>query len=67
MPQVAQAAPERKAQGRDDYLDGAAQRRTSCRASAAHGTIRPRRNPERTYTLLNRESPEFVRFINPGD
>ncbi len=24
-------------------------------------------NPERTYTLLNRESPEFTRFINPGD
>jgi hypothetical protein len=24
-------------------------------------------NPERTYTLLNTESPEFVRFINPGD
>src|SRR6187431_3213388 len=24
-------------------------------------------NPERTYTLLNRENPEFVRFINPGD
>ena len=24
-------------------------------------------NPERSYTLLNRESPEFVRFINPGD
>ena len=23
--------------------------------------------PERTYTLLNQESPEFVRFINPGD
>ncbi len=23
--------------------------------------------PERTYTMLNRESPEFVRFINPGD
>ena len=23
--------------------------------------------PERTYTLLNRESPEFMRFINPGD
>jgi len=23
--------------------------------------------PQRTYTLLNRESPEFVRFINPGD
>lgn len=24
-------------------------------------------NPERTYTLLLEESPEFVRFINPGD
>jgi hypothetical protein len=24
-------------------------------------------NPVRTYTLLNHESPEFVRFINPGD
>ncbi len=25
------------------------------------------RNPERSYSLLNRESPEFVRFVNPGD
>lgn len=24
-------------------------------------------NPERTYTLLNSESPAFIRFINPGD
>lgn len=24
-------------------------------------------NPERTYTLLNQESPEFIRFINPSD
>ncbi len=24
-------------------------------------------NPERSYTLLNRESYEFIRFINPGD
>lgn len=24
-------------------------------------------NPERSYTLLNRESPEFIRFMNPGD
>ena len=24
-------------------------------------------NPERTYTLLNYENPDFVRFINPGD
>jgi hypothetical protein len=26
-----------------------------------------RGTPERTYTLLNDESPEFVRFINPSD
>lgn len=24
-------------------------------------------NPKRTYTLLNKESPEFIRFINPSD
>src|SRR5688572_29492117 len=24
-------------------------------------------NPVRSYTLLNHESPEFVRFMNPGD
>jgi hypothetical protein len=24
-------------------------------------------NPVRTYTLLNYESPEFIRFVNPGD
>ncbi len=24
-------------------------------------------NPERSYSLLNRESPEFVRFVNPSD
>src|SRR5262249_41627667 len=24
-------------------------------------------NPERTYTLLNREAPEFIRFMNPSD
>lgn len=24
-------------------------------------------NPERTYTLLNKESPEFIRFMNPSD
>jgi hypothetical protein len=23
--------------------------------------------PKRTYTLLNKESPEFIRFVNPGD
>ncbi|MFA5682956.1 MAG: hypothetical protein WC995_00165 [Lysobacteraceae bacterium] len=24
-------------------------------------------NPKRTYTALNKEAPEFVRFVNPGD
>jgi hypothetical protein len=24
-------------------------------------------NPKRSYTLLNRESPDFVRFVNPSD
>lgn len=24
-------------------------------------------NPKRTYTLLNREAPEFIRFTNPSD
>jgi Zn finger protein HypA/HybF involved in hydrogenase expression len=24
-------------------------------------------NPERSYAQLNRESPEFIRFVNPGD
>ncbi len=24
-------------------------------------------NPERSYSLLNRETPEFVRFVNPSD
>ncbi len=24
-------------------------------------------NPKRSYSLLNREAPEFIRFVNPGD
>jgi hypothetical protein len=24
-------------------------------------------NPERSYTLLNHEAPEYIRFVNPGD
>ena len=24
-------------------------------------------NPERSYTLLNKEAPEYIRFVNPGD
>ena len=44
-------------------------------ADKLRGHVRPRdaalwptsANPPRTYAALNRESPEFVRFINPGD
>ncbi len=31
------------------------------------GKWRNASNPERSYTLLNDERPEFIRFINPGD
>ncbi|TVQ61937.1 MAG: hypothetical protein EA379_05865 [Phycisphaerales bacterium] len=39
---------------------------------AAHGhadplTLHGSRNPENTYALLNQETPEFIRFVNPGD
>ncbi len=33
----------------------------------ALGTLHGSRNPEATSALLNQESPEFIRFINPGD
>ena len=41
----------------------------------SHAHIHPRfpdawrssANPVRSYTLLNHESPEFIRFVNPGD
>ncbi|WP_407699253.1 hypothetical protein [Sphingopyxis yananensis] len=32
--------------------------------AAWHGTSA---NPERSYTLLNKEAPEFIRFVNPSD
>jgi hypothetical protein len=47
------------------------------RAAMARAHVEPRfprlwrspasANPERSYTLLNRERPEFVRFVNPSD
>ena len=41
--------------------------RTCCRAIRRAGTIRARPIPKQSYTLLNREAPEFVRFVNPSD
>lgn len=32
-----------------------------------HGPRHTSANPERSYSWLNAESPEFTRFINPGD
>jgi cytochrome c551/c552 len=32
-----------------------------------HGSLHGSRNPEATAALLNQESPEFIRFMNPGD
>jgi hypothetical protein len=55
--------------------DGAAIDSTPYRAALAQAHVLPRdaqawpssATPQRSYTRLNRESPEFVRFINPGD
>ena len=46
-----------------------------CAATAEKAHVHPRfpedwpasGNPVRSYTLLNHESPEFIRFFNPGD
>ena len=46
---------------------------STCDKAAAH--VHPRfpdawpssANPVRSYTLLNHEKPEFIRFVNPGD
>jgi len=32
-----------------------------------HDAWKSSANPVRSYTLLNHESPEFIRFVNPGD
>ena len=31
------------------------------------GTIPSSANPQQSYTLLNKESPEYIRFVNPSD
>ncbi len=46
-----------------------------CTSSKDEAHVRPRfpeawlssANPVRSYALLNHESPEFIRFVNPGD
>ena len=41
--------------------------RTCCRAIRTPGSSRRAPIREQSYTLLNREAREFVRFVNPGD
>ena len=36
-------------------------------AALSRGLAARPANPVRSYTLLNHESPEFIRFVNPGD
>jgi hypothetical protein len=54
---------------------------TDCHGGDAHATTKQKAhvhpehpevwcssaNPQRSYTLLNHEEPEFIRFVNPGD
>jgi LVIVD repeat len=57
--------------------EGAAQGSPAWRAAEERAHVLPRypgawhypssANPQRTYTLLNREAPEFIRFTNPSD
>jgi formate-dependent nitrite reductase cytochrome c552 subunit len=45
-------------------LDGKAAAHVAARFPEAWQTAA---NPVRSYTLLNHESPDFIRFVNPGD
>jgi len=48
--------------------DGTTKDKNQAHVHPAHPEIwKTSANPPRTYTALLRESPEFVRFINPGD
>ncbi len=56
----------RTGQGEKQYAELMAKAHILPRFPAAWNTPSSS-NPESTYTLLNREAREFVRFINPGD
>ena len=64
----AQVVKPQTAAPKDASLPGGDRQRARAAARIPRrGTSRRARLPTRTYTLLNREAPEFVRFINPGD
>ncbi len=58
------AAPAGAAKGSDAWRDAERQAHVAPRFPGRWPTSA---NPPRSYTLLNRESHEFVRFVNPGD
>ncbi|WP_019529448.1 hypothetical protein [Dasania marina] len=58
--------PESSEQGSEAYLAAMSEAHVLPRIPDKWPTPSSR-NPERTYALLNHESPEFIRFINPSD
>ena len=53
---------------RDDPAYAAARDQAHVLPRFPHGWNYPSSaNPKRGYTLMNREAPEFIRFVNPGD
>jgi hypothetical protein len=65
---VSRAAWGRPELGYDDPFNRAAMERAHVLPRYPNGWHYPSSaNPQRGYTLLNKEAPEFVRFVNPGD
>ncbi len=53
--------------GTEEYMKHARARSRAAEVSGGVELSVQRQSSERTYTLLNRESPEFIRFINLSD
>jgi hypothetical protein len=65
---VSKAAWGKPELGYDDAFNKRAMERAHVLPRYPHSWHYPSSaNPPRSYTLLNREAPEFVRFVNPGD
>jgi hypothetical protein len=60
------ADAEYRGTGSDRYVDAMTRAHVAPRFPKEWNTPASA-NPERSYTLLNRERPEFIRFVNPSD